>query len=598
MNKKTTFLILSCLSLLLGSCADVNSSQSVNSGLPSISSSLVNDTSTTTSSTEPKEEATIKLEATHGTASFSKDVVFAGDEIEIYPEADDGYELSAILVNGKTPVRTGYNSYSFTAVAGENIVSLTFTSIPENYDLPLNSDHRIYTINKQNGIPTLDSIGEQKILVIPVSFTDYESLATEEVRQDIETTFFGESADTGWESVASYYEKSSYGKLHLSGTVSEFYDAGIATSSLKSHEILDMDDGGTWWLLDNAVSWYKETHDDISEYDVDKDGYIDAVWMVFAAPNTHSSSAPDQMSNTFWPFSYFNSDNLGEGNVSDPVAYRYSFASYDFMHAGTGYADKVDAHTYIHETGHLLGLIDYYDPMGELHPFGTVDMMDYNIGDHCAYSKFALGWKSPKVITKTTEKITLQSTTETGEFLLLEPEGYNQTPFDEYFLIEFITPTGLNEKDYTDGYYTEVNGNVPGYTKPGIRISHVNSVAVNENNQVVNDIADMKTIPFANTNDLYNKGTSGRSFLLNTIMQKNYSDTNSVVDETVFGIGYTFSEEQLFYTGDTFSLGAGSNYNGLMPNASDILDFGSYFNYSIVVDNITADEATLAIYTY
>ena len=33
-----------------------------------------------------------------------------------------------------------------------------------------------------------------------------------------------------------------------------------------------------------------------------------------------------------------------------------------------------------------------------LAPAGCLDMMDFNIGDHMAYSKFLLGWIEPTVI--------------------------------------------------------------------------------------------------------------------------------------------------------------------------------------------------------
>ena len=61
----------------------------------------------------------------------------------------------------------------------------------------------------------------------------------------------------------------------------------------------------------------------------------------------------------------------------------------------------VDAHTFIHETGHLLGLDDYYDYndyRGAKGGLYGADMMDNNIGDHGSVNKLLLGWIEPTVV--------------------------------------------------------------------------------------------------------------------------------------------------------------------------------------------------------
>src|SRR5205085_9571813 len=57
--------------------------------------------------------------------------------------------------------------------------------------------------------------------------------------------------------------------------------------------------------------------------------------------------------------------------------------------------------TLIHEMGHAFGLPDYYDyepgngPDGGL---GGLDMMDANVGNHNAFSRWLLDWIQPDVI--------------------------------------------------------------------------------------------------------------------------------------------------------------------------------------------------------
>lgn len=69
--------------------------------------------------------------------------------------------------------------------------------------------------------------------------------------------------------------------------------------------------------------------------------------------------------------------------------------------------------------------------------------------------------------------IKLKKYSSSGEFVLLPSQNYNNSPFDEYFLMEYLTPTGLNQKDYYSSYY--VDNSLQGYFKNGVRISNVDN---------------------------------------------------------------------------------------------------------------------------
>ncbi len=158
----------------------------------------------------------------------------------------------------------------------------------------------------KDGIVTdLNSLGSQKILVIPVDFTDYSSDdltgGANAARERLQATFFGETEETGWESVKSYYQKSSYGQLNIDGFVTDWYHT---EKTLSSASLAIAGFEPTWRILRNAVSWYKQNAaqnqwPSIEEFDQDGDGYIDAVWLVYSAPYSNTAS-----SNFQWAFTY------------------------------------------------------------------------------------------------------------------------------------------------------------------------------------------------------------------------------------------------------------------------------------------------------
>jgi M6 family metalloprotease-like protein len=314
----------------------------------------------------------------------------------------------------------------------------------------------------------LPSTGERPILVIPVTIKGYESVATKETREDIVATFNGQSEETGYESLRSYYSSSSFGQLSLHATVTDWFSCGYSAQDLinaSSNDAL----AGIRSVLNKAITWFRSTYNETgSRFDSDGDGYLDAVWLIYSAPDFSKDSTLVNPHKTFWAMTSWNKD---EGNISQPVPSGFSWGSYDFMYWAYG-ETSLDAHTYIHETGHLLGLSDYYDYENKCVPMGGVDMMDRNIIDHDAFSKFALGWVSP-FLANHAGSITLHPGVTTGNCLLIpSAKGWNGSVFDEYLLLEMYAPEGLNEKDSLAPYMT---GFPQSFTDYGVRIYHVDA---------------------------------------------------------------------------------------------------------------------------
>ncbi len=494
-------------------------------------------------------------------------------------------ELSFSLPGGSTT--------STTTSATSSVV----TSIEPGHGYYLPSSYAISQAqyNAAAGLFTLGATGTKKLLVIPVIFSDYYCTGScAGIEADLYDTFFGDAAATGWESVASYYEKSSYGALTLEGIVTPTYESIMTSGEFASNvrttgEYADYYDP-TWVLVEDAVDWYKDySSSSLTEYDTDRDGFIDAVWLVYLNPNSQNKVYATEYEDVFWAYTYWDYDNWSNGNPQNPVPMTYGWASFDFMYEGYG-SSSLDAHTYIHETGHVLGLDDYYsyteDDWG---PAGGVDMMDYNIVDHNAYSKFLLGWVNPYVVDGTLDEITITINPfeSSGEFILIN-DGWNESPYDEYLALEFYTPTGLNYLDSQVGGYPG-NG-LRGFYEPGIKIYHVDS-RLGAYNFDGDFIGYTDTTLLANSNYPYIAASNSSEFS----QDENYrllhlleaGGVNTFKNDLAVATNAT-----LFQQGDSFSPNAFASF---FTRTGGRFNDGSNIGYSIEVTSMTSTSATVTI---
>lgn len=464
-------------------------------------------------------------------------------------------------------------------------------------------------------IADLRSVGTQNILVLPIIVTGYEGSATETRRQNLFKTFFGDPSDTGWESLASYYWKSSYQQLLLKGTVSEWWNCGYSTSAISGFTDSEWKSfDPTWRLLQEGIAWYKDRYNtDCKEFDNDNDGYIDGVWMIYSCPDYSKNSA---LPSTFWAYTF--EDFRWEPSVGDPVGHKYAWASYDFMDEGYGLNGN-DAHTYIHETGHMMGLEDYYTYSGASNygPMGKLDMMDANIIDHNAFSKFSYGWIEPYVVTDSCE-ITLHPSATTGECVLLPTaDGWNGSAFDEYMLMEFYTPTNLNKKD-SDAPYA--GNKTQGFTENGVRIYHVDARMVTASYSggwgawsLTDDIQFVKA--FKDTDNVvkatYTMGAFSNSDSRQQMTDGIYKEFRllQTMDCTKkrdfnYGVDGQADNTSLFQSGDSFSLAAYeaafpqyhyTNPDTKVQQKADLMNNGEKLPFSVAFSDMSADSIKLTI---
>ncbi|MCI2111103.1 MAG: hypothetical protein LKK13_02040 [Bacilli bacterium] len=456
----------------------------------------------------------------------------------------------------------------------------------------------IATLGENNDSIELPATGTQNLLVIPVEFDDYSRLATSSVRNDIYTTFFGNPEDTGWESLASFYYKSSFQRLLLQGSVSDWYDCGYTTSQFAklplsyTGEYADHYEP-TWTLLESAVAWYKRTYGtNCASFDNNHDGLLDGVWLVYGCPYYNPFNG---LSDDFWAYTYYDYSLIGQPlSLGDPMAYHYCWASYKFMYEmeDSWGAGKLDCHTFVHETGHLMGLDDYYvagSDATNAAPMGFVDMMDANVIDHDVYSKFNFGWVKPYLVSGDCS-IVLKPSASTGQCVLLPTgDGWNGSFADEYLLLEYYTPTGLNERDAETTY---ANG-IRGFTENGVRIYHVDSrmIAVTGLGSVEGYVDRFPSSGYArlahsNSNDRNQINSDYRLIQELDCTKKRNFDEFQANKKVAVADGST-----LFQEGDSFSF---ASYQDSFPRLG-LMNDGSTMPYQIAFSDMSDESITLTI---
>ena len=325
--------------------------------------------------------------------------------------------------------------------------------------------YNLQDVKKSIGLYNLNSKGEASILVVPVKFSDGPSWTANRL-DVIRKGFFGEASETSWQSVTSFYYASSYGNILIKGEVAPVLDIPVTTYSASKHVV-----DGNPSPDEVAVEYFNasDSYDVLrKKYDVNKDGYIDSV--IFVYSNDINSD------DGYWAWVYWADDKT---SLSRPGVNSYLWMSYAFFTGSkySGYGSGIDSHTAIHEVGHLLGLDDYYqyDSDQKFDPSGAIEMHSFNIGDDNIYSKFALGWVNPYYV-KTDSSVTLElrSSAYYGDAIIIN-DSWNKNSMDEYIIIEYYTPQGMNEQDAKTSY--KPNGDFANrmYTVNGFRIYHIDS---------------------------------------------------------------------------------------------------------------------------
>ncbi|MFA5283495.1 MAG: hypothetical protein WC366_03205 [Bacilli bacterium] len=482
-----------------------------------------------------------------------------------------------------------------------------------------------------------DMTSNGRTLIIPVQFADFmgddlpsETREVDGGRKDIYNVNFGEAEDTQWQSLKSYYYKSSYGKTDLTGAVTPWFTPysesndtpgepltakGLATEAPGYQGAARVLRQAYSWLdklayaqvQKNDGTYYSTSAELFKDFDIDGNGLIDNIQLVYSCHSLQKDGGGNPIDNTlFWAF---RTSTGYKANKNKPVASNYLWLSYytfyeNGYYTGNVYHDytdadiasgtaKLDAHTLIHETGHALGLEDYYtNTNGDISAAGKFLMMDYNIGDHDPFSKAAYGWTNPTVVLDSCE-ISLSKFQETGDSIIIPAKGRwtyggtTNTLLDEYIMLEYYTPDGLNAFD-TAHNYTGSTAYPKGPTTSGIKVWHIDArlgsfLYSDGSLQFVRYETSLVAVTngftyMANSNNAQDNKSAGlpSSNKLIETMKKNGLPMRS---------GETFNDDFLWGQGDTFGVSTWQSY---------AFHSGDKFGYTLEVLSL-GDTASIKI---
>ena len=192
------------------------------------------------------------------------------------------------------------------------------------------------------------------------------------------------------DSLRAYYPRASFGKLNIDGEFIEFnsehdrdwYKPVGGSMDSVYQDVLD------YWAEqiikdrpDTQESDLEYLNNYLSQFDKDGDLEIDGCYFCCAGGNTGWSS----------PWWAYRTDEttvtLGDYHFNKIIQ------MVDTLNQESGLDDlNTYIETFIHETGHQLGLDDYYSYDSSLDKLDSFAMMDNNTGEQDGFAKMLLGW--------------------------------------------------------------------------------------------------------------------------------------------------------------------------------------------------------------
>ena len=270
----------------------------------------------------------------------------------------------------------------------------------------------------------LPSDGSPRVLTLLIAFADMPG-HTDPTVVDDRIFGDGEPLTFPYESLTAFYRRASYGRLEIAGSALGWYTTAYPREDVVETYV------GRQNLIKEVMTHYDAEGHDFSQYDNDGDGYIDYLAVIWTGAHGEWAEFWWGYQTSFWNDT-FTVDGVRVGT------YSWQWENYNWP-------GEFTPEVLIHETGHALGLPDYYDyddAVGPKGGAGGMDQMDSNWGDHNAFSKWVLGWLEPRIFNQDLHDVVLSPSDEFPEAAVFMHGDPVTDPFAEYFMVQVRRQTG------------------------------------------------------------------------------------------------------------------------------------------------------------
>ena len=409
--------------------------------------------------------------------------------------------LKRLLVSGETPEWIGTG----TSKPNSNLISATVSDFGK----------------------LTPSTGDCKMLSIFVEFADTKysrALPIENVRQEL---FGNSSGNDVYGSISDWYERASYGNLHIEGDAYYYTLPGNMTDYMNDDRnfegfVMEVLSG-----LDAQINY--------ADYDANRDGIIDCISI--GVPLDYATDAQKEYwwgcTGTWWSNPNFALDGI-------------QLNKYIILDVSP-YTDTMEYLKTVltHEMGHSLGLPDYYlyeagDDWEAYHGDAGFERMDDSIGDFSSFSKLMYGWLREDEVqwySGGTQSFTLKDSSTQGSCLILPISSGVGDITSEYFLVEYVTHNGNNAE--LDRWTSD----------SGVRIFHINAELIQEEG------SDLKNFKYEGFSQFYQGNDRFRITRLVNDGQGFYHSGDICTYGTEGFAGYDANGYQAVDTGYTIEIG-------------------------------------------
>jgi M6 family metalloprotease-like protein len=441
-------------------------------------------------------------------------------------ENQDGYLEFAKLDLNQNMVASG--------IVARNNITPQLKDIPTHLRYSSNQiailEASFYQINqvsrKKAGGKPFPSTGKRKALTLLIQYPDLPATLP---KSNFDSMMVKKNYN-GTGSFKDYYLKSSFGQLELEVDVFGWYTAESGYVNYGKSSPNYNYNVGT--LIERAVLAADSAGVDFSQYDNDKDGYVDGIIIMHAGIGAEEQSAPSA-NNHIWSHRYNLAYSVGAVLVDG--VYVDSYGIFPEKRYNGGAYSQVGIGVLTHEFGHLLDIPDLYSTQNRGEGAGNFANMaggpwlnsEKTPCMHDAWTRIALKWAEPTLI-NVNGIYTIPKSLVDSNFCF----RINTSVANEYFLIENRQKKGFDQY-------------LPGR---GLAIWHINTnraklLSASSGNNVNNDTTSYgvglkqadgrrdleKATNRGDGGDLFPGSTTNRNF-------NSYSTPNSALHYKVGGV--------------------------------------------------------------